>query len=601
VIDVANLAPYRPVVEALVDVPELKQYGEFWRRLLNAAARQLAQGKPQQEADLREVLRALLQFLDSGMPQEQSDQIRAMLLGPPCCRVPYDSLPGNPDDPTTPLGLFCLMTPHDEGAEGGFPVHLPYTLTLLETWLQGPGVAVPTILALHPDTRSETLRQAASSVTNGGRELGASRVTFLSQLSARATDELFMRIPFLAFTSARDFYQLGSRFYAQGELDYFKCGVTSGCVIPEDYYGTEVYEAHGPGITRAETLRPGSFRNDAIASHDTWHKLVLAAVLGPDGESANPLNPHRPIYFDTALKHVEERGGHFHNLIDIEQTGERLRARAEHWRRRQQSEEYLSDAVNVLAYFLSHGTYSAYFARSLDSAWRAELPEDDATSASFLRAPVAAPYLVSLLSDRVSVYTTRGSLRAINRGFWVNPSVLEYLETPSRRGWEIIPFYLLGLDKQTLDGLLEQQGERRGYWLARLVHNPVKALFSKTCRVDIPPGRPPQEVRAMAEQIVAELLRPDMATILRPTGRPFLTLSDLTGVFDRSYGRLRHWISEYNLGAYSVQAHDHRFTREGLRAFVQRELVGRKGFGDAVMAEVEARIDRAFSTPRGRT
>jgi hypothetical protein len=596
-IDAASLSAYAPAIEALAETSGLMPFARFWRCLLDASVQHLMQGGEQADA-VKESLRVLLEFLESGMPSDDASSLRAKLLGTSPCLVPHTSLPGDPDDPSTPLGLFSLMNPLAESKAASFPVYLPYTLTLLESLLQGPGVVVSSVHALHPDVDDKILQEVAALVSRVRDLLGASQVEALCRVAIHATDELFMRTPFLAFMHAQDFYRFGSRFYGQGELDYFKCGLTSGFVIPEDYYGRQVYEMHGPGITQDRMLGPGNFQDSGIANHDVWNKLVLAGVFGSEGATSGPLNPHRPIYFDSALKRIEERGGSFHNIIDVEQTGERLRERAEFWSERGQLDAYLDDSATILDHFLRHPATNIYFARSLDAAWRSGLPAGDPASSRFLQAPIAAPYLVSLLSDRISVYTARGKLRAINRGFWVNPTVLEYFEPSSRYGWELIPFYLLGLDKAALRGVLAEKGDRRTYWLSRFIHDPTRALFSNDRRVSVPSKDDIQSVKSQARQIVDELLRPNLTAITRATGRPFLTLHDLTEVFGRSYGRLRHWISEYNLGAYSVQAHDHRFSRESLRTFVQTELAGRRGFGEAKVSEILLGIDRLFSRPR---
>jgi len=597
-IDTAALRAYIPVVDGFREAAALAPIANFWRGVLEAASRHVTGQSGVQVESARKALNSLQAFLSSGMPREQVDSLRVQLMGPTPCLVPHGSLPGSSSDPSTPLGLFSLMNRQEKSSGAAFAVHLPYTLTLLEAVLQGPAIVVSVILEAHPGVDKETLQSAAMHATQILSLLGAARVESLCTLAIRATDELFMRMPFIPFIGAHDFYRFGSRFFGQGELEYFKCGVTSGFVIPEDYYGQQLYMTYGPGIACEEKLKPGSFPDMAIAGKAAWQELSLCTSLEGRTRTSGVWNPFRSIYFDSALKRVEERGGSFSNIVDVERTGERLRERAEYWEGRGLGGAYLEDSVSILTHFLMHPGVRVFFARSLESAWRRELPEDDPIAPLVAAAPIAAPYLLSLLSDRVCVYTSRGEMRAINRGFWVNPPVIEYLEPSDRAGWELVPFYLLGLESEALRTTLDESGSRRSHWLSRLIHNPTRAMFQDRRRVQIGPEEGTESVRSHARRIVEELLRPNLSTLTKAEGRPFLTLQELGAVFGRSYDRLRHWVNDYNLGAYSIQAHDHRFTYEGLRGFVVKELAGRRGFSEEKVSEVLKRIEESFSSTK---
>jgi hypothetical protein len=130
-------------------------------------------------------------------------------------------------------------------------------------------------------------------------------------------------------------------------------------------------------------------------------------------------------------------------------------------------------------------------------------------------------------------------------------------------------------------------------WLRRYVQEPTLALFRES-RFLQQKATTAQEARSMARGVVEELLRPRLDAVRNTAERDFLTLADLTGVFDRSYTRLRHWIQDYRLGDYSAQAHDHRFTYDRLLAFVQEQLVGRRGFPETRVQEILGRINQAF-------
>jgi len=252
-----------------------------------------------------------------------------------------------------------------------------------------------------------------------------------------------------------------------------------------------------------------------------------------------------------------------------------------------------------LGHFLRSPRVSTHFVRSLDSAWRSALPVDDDASLAFRQAPVPAPFITSLLSDHVCVYTSRGPLRAINRGFWVNPAVLNYLLASSGRTWEAIPFFLLGLSPQDVGDSPDSSANRRSHWLDRLIHAPTRALFQESTAVNLPVSiQRTKDVEFLASRIIDELLRPDLSKILRPERRDFLTLTELPRVFGRTYERLRHWITDYDLGAYSQQGHEHRFTRGDLQAFVRNELAGRRGYDPQRIRELEEQIAAAFGSAK---
>ena len=595
-----GVSALRSVIAQLGDVPSVRAIREFWDVILQAVAESGFAAAQDRAHSAQLSLQALTDFLEAGLPETEAASVKARIAGPYRCAIPVSRLPGHPDDPSTPLGLCRLLDPFWLRSEV-FTAHLPHTLSLIETILQGPAVVEASIRSAHPATEESAILEAREAIDEIHRAVGEEKIGNLCRAASFAVDEAFLQTPFLSLDRPEDFYRNGCRFYGQGELDFYKCGVTSGFVIPEEYYGRRIYETHGPGITRDPDLVPGSFGLRDVPSHAAWANLVTTSVRSSEAKSA-PLDdhPYRPLYFDSALDRIESRGGRFCNLIDVERTGLRLRERAEYWEQKGLLSEYLADASAVLRHFLLSPLVSTHFVRSLDSAWRDSLPVDDEAAYVFGRAPIAAPFVTSLLSDRVCVYTARGPLRAINRGFWVNPPVLDYMLAPLGRGWEVIPFYLLGLTSSVTQKLLDATGNRRTFWLDRFIHAPTRGLFREESRVRIPDRSGSlREVESMSMRIIEELLRPDLTKILRPEAREFLTLTDLPGIFGRSYGRLRHWINDYNLGSYSNQGHEHRFSRSDLEAFVRQELAGKRGFGEKRIRELERSIDDAFKSIEG--
>jgi len=597
--EIKGLNALRNVISQLGRGHNLSPFVGFWETMVYEASTSLFEREKVQAESVREALQALLDFLKEGMPAHQVPMLRSKISGATRFTIPIERLPGDTRDPTTPLGLHCLLDPSWSGSDT-FTGFFPHTFALLETVLQGPAVVAASVRSASPSASEATMKAGMDLTAKIQEEIGRDHVASLCRLAARAIDEAFLATPFLAFDRPEDFYRHGCRFFGQGELDYYKCGVTSGFVIPEEYYGQRVYETFGPGITKEARLRPGSFDSGAIPTQSAWSELVTASA-SCKREPYDPLldHPFRPLYFDSAVERVDHRGGQFHNIVDVERTGLRLRERAEYWEQQGCLDSYLQDAAAILAHFLCSPRVSTYFVRSLDSAWRSRISRSEEPGHSFSQAPIAAPFLASLLSDRVCVYTSRGSLRAISRGFWVNPPVLEYLAASPGTSWEIIPFYLLGLPPSMVQELLRETEDRRTYWLEKYIQTPTRDLFREASRVQLPEGsRTPRHVETLSLRILEELLRPDLDKVLRPERRAFLTLTDLPEVFGRSYARLRHWISDYNLGAYSSQGHEHRFARKNLDAFVVQELAGKRGFSDQRIREIQQAIDRAFDSPQ---
>jgi len=589
----------RTVVSGIAGSKVAEQFREFWDAVLLEVGRSGFERSQVQEQSAQDSLKALVGFIEAGMPEAEASRLRSRIAGGSRCAIDLSRLPGNEHDPATPLGLYRLMDASCFG-DNVLKLSLPMSLALLEATLQGEAVVEASIHLSGVKAESAAIDMARKTCRALHSGLLDRPVEDLCQAATFAIDDAFLRTPFLSLERPEDFYRHCGRFYGQGELDYFKCGVTSGFVIPEEYYGQSVYETYGPGITRDENLKPGTYGLRATPKHSAWTQLVSASFDHRAAAASPPVDhPYRPLYFDSALDRIEARGGRFRNLIDVERTGLRLRERAEYWSERGLMKKYLDDASVLLGHFLRSPRVSTHFVRSLDSAWRSALPVDDDASLAFRQAPVPAPFITSLLSDHVCVYTSRGPLRAINRGFWVNPAVLNYLLASSGRTWEAIPFFLLGLSPQDVGDSPDSSANRRSHWLDRLIHAPTRALFQESTAVNLPVSiQRTKDVEFLASRIIDELLRPDLSKILRPERRDFLTLTELPRVFGRTYERLRHWITDYDLGAYSQQGHEHRFTRGDLQAFVRNELAGRRGYDPQRIRELEEQIAAAFGSAK---
>jgi hypothetical protein len=560
----------------------------FWRAIIAGWAAELDSMAMSEASTTRGALGALARFLGAsdGSAVVEHDLRKALQVGH-LTHLESGALPGSRDDPTTPLGFYRCLSSAALAPADGFDAWFPYSLAVLERGLQGSAVSM--CAAATSQEQLDPAALAAIGATADGVLGSTKEMQRLRGLATLAIDDLVLGSPFLVLHTPLDYYQFGSRFYAQADMDLYKCALTSGCVIPEDYYGEAFYEEATPGISALPELSPGSFHSSTIASNAAWRELAKAAVLtrSRTEEYANPL---RPVYFDTALANAELRRSRIHVAIDVERTGRRLRDRFEKWAAAGLGVDYMRDAEAILAHFLTVSNLDIRWIRSFDTAWRAGLPVGE--MADLLRvAPRAGPELTSLLSEGICVYTSRGPLSAVNRGFWVNPSVVNYIQPSSSARWELIPMLLLGLPPDLPDHSDEVGGHMS--WLRRYVQEPTLALFRES-RFLQQKATTAQEARSMARGVVEELLRPRLDAVRNTAERDFLTLADLTGVFDRSYTRLRHWIQDYRLGDYSAQAHDHRFTYDRLLAFVQEQLVGRRGFPETRVQEILGRINQAF-------
>jgi len=575
---------------------QTRDFVRFWRSLVNATGAAMAQTSFAYDLGIHDCLSSLVAALgaEADGAARQQDQFRAALHGAPLAMIPARDLPGEEDDPASPLGSYLALTPAIS-ENGMVTVQMPESFTYFETLLQGPGCAAATARALHPQLGSDALAAVARAVGSITKSQSAAAVAAVARETVRATDDLILSVPFFPLADAVGFYRHGCRFYGQGELDYYKCSVTSGLVVPEEFYGASLYEKEGPGVATHDDLRPGRFADINIAGNGQWQAAALRGALSAVSGEATP-NPYRPVYFDSSLARISERGGRFLSLVEVEGTGAKLREGLERWDALGKSDLYIADATAILAHFLAHPGVRVHFIRSFDTAWRTKLPRNDTGSDLFRSSSLAAPYLTSLLSARICVYTARGALSQINRGFWVNPSVLEYLERDVAGSWEMIPCYLLGLQGPALAEVLRmhRKGEGRRFWLDRYIHEPTRAMATAENAFHVAPSENSRALSSLARKVIDELLRPDLKRLTRTSAKDFVTLGELVPIFGRSYGRLRHWIGEYNLGGYSVQGHDHRFTREALEAFVREELAGKRGFGKDQVAHLLARIRGAF-------
>jgi hypothetical protein len=560
----------------------------FWRAVIAGWAAELDSMDTSEASTTRGALDALAGFLGApaGSAAVEHNLRKALQVGH-LTHLDSSTVPGSCDDPTSPLGFYRCLSSAALAPADGFDAWFPYSLAVLERSLQGSAVSMCAAATSQEHLDPATL--TAIGVTADGVFGNSKEMQRLRGLATFAIDDLVLGSPFLILHTPLDYYQFGSRFYAQADMELYKCALTSGCVIPEDYYGEAFYEEAAPGISALPELSPGSFHSSTIASNAAWRGLAKAAVLART-RTETYANPYRPVYFDTALANAELRRSRIHVAIDVERTGRRLRDRFEKWAAVGLGADYMRDAEAILAHFLAVSSLDIRWIRSFDTAWRSGLPAEEI--ADLLRvAPRAGPELTSLLSEGICVYTSRGPLSAVNRGFWVNPSVVSYIQPSSNARWELIPMLLLGLPLDLLVHPVEVSGPMN--WLRRYVQEPTLALFRDSRFLQQKPTSA-HEARSMARGVVEELLRPRLDAVRTSAEKDFLTLADLTGVFDRSYTRLRHWIQDYQLGEYSAQAHDHRFTYDRLLAFVQEQLAGRRGFSETRVREILGRINQAF-------
>ena len=569
-------------------LPDHSDFVEFWAIAFRRLSDHVDKSGQSQHTAVRASLGQLLKFLESGDDTAETPHaVRESILGGVSILLSEEELPGKPTDPTTALGFYRLQSSIVQ-PESGFRLVFPYFLGEFERTFQGSAL-VCSSAAAHGCADTDTLAALAVTADSIVDSLSLERHKEVHGCTSRAVDEILLSTPFLVLLTTQDYYQCAPRFYRQGDLEYYKCALTSGCVIPEDFYSQAIYETAGPGLATEGELTPGSFAGPGIARSGFFRGLAARARAHHE-VSPVQLNPYRPIYFDNALAAVAERGGHIHVLVDVESTSRRLRDRVEWWwDRSKDSAAYIEDVVALIARFLGEPGLSIHWVRSLETAWRRSLP-DHPLAPDFREAPVAAPLFSSLVSSRLSVYTTRGPLSHVNKGFWVNPAVLEYIEPTPRVRWELVPLHLLGFSSETVDRVAAASG--RGFLLDRFIHEPLQRLQSAQTGSARESNR---HARHAASAIVDELLRPNVERLVHPASQTFLTLSELTGVFDRSYARLRHWINEYNLGQYSSQAHDHRFTQQDLERFVEVELANRRGFDKGTRDQLHERIRRAFT------
>lgn len=579
------------LVERFAHLTGRKDFFVFWK---TAITRIKDKADPHSDA-YKEAIQALIKNLSEVLTdrmdlEERVEEYREQILKSALVELDEAELPGKEDDPETPLGFYRALSPVRQ-EKGKFSVYAPCATSMFEVPLHGPSIAIPFAKNVNPSLSTSFLEGIEKMIRQLNESLKDQRLKLLQELSFDTLDPLKQDYPFLPLIKHQNFYQEARRFYGQGDWDYYKAAVTSGMVIPEDYYDRKVYETHGPGITFVEDLKPGSLSEFKIGTNEHWEELVKEAVKNDQSEENSlNVNPYRPVYFDSALERIRSKGGTFHNLIDVEITGERLRENYERWSKKGLGEKYMEDAINLLTHFLSHPKVQIYMVRSFDSAWRDSLPKGPIAEI-FRKAPVAGPYISSLTSNDIVVFTSRGEWRKINNGFWTKPAVLDWLTT-MEIPWTIVPYKLLGLSDEEIEHILEHERKEGKLW-QKFIIDPAKSLFREENRVK----KEDKDHQRLAREIIEELLRPDIEKMKGVD--KYLTLKDLEKVFNTSYGRLRQWIKEFNLGNYSEQfgkRGTHRFTKENLRRFINKELS--KKFTPEEINIFLKNLEKAFSDRR---
>jgi hypothetical protein len=580
----------KDIVGQIGELKNWKEFSSFWAIVFDKLGVFLQPDSEEYRAGVQDTLKNFVDLLDSSTvaminPAKQREHILKSAL----FRLDENELPGNSDNPTSPLGFYKALSPIPQ-TKTGFVVYAPCAVSLLEISLLGPGSVASVVTSINPQISETAFEQIHETAETLSRGLASQKGNALCKELILAIDALKLRYPFMPLIHPFSFYLEGKRFFAQGDIDYVKCGATSGFIIPEDYYGREVYNTVGPGITEHDHLAPGSFVDNSVGQNSHWQDTLIHSLKHQRAfnNSSLSINPFRPVYFDSALNRLNHNGGRFKKIIDIEQTGQQLRLNEEKWKKTGEAAAYRRDASNLLSYFLSHEFVDIYLTRSFASEWKFEIKKMP-LGHLISNAEIPAPSIIALLSDRISVYSARGSLGKINHGFWINPQVIEWIQPSSEFRWENIPLSLMGLKSLTSENTTFSFKDHPN-WVQKYLHNPIRSFLSegKMLRGDL------QEPHQLAWHVINELLRPNLERLTSKGRKEFLTLEELSKIFQRSYGRLRHWITQYNLKKYSTQVYDHRFRQEDLVRFVEVELRGRKRFPDNEIELFLVRIEEVF-------
>ena len=292
--------------------------------------------------DPQGILKRLLEQELSSLQGKEGD-----VFSPWMIKIPYKELKdfGSPDDIESPLGFLKVSLPFPQDDSEHLKIYAPCAPGVIERWKYGPELMVAYSWNVNKKWDIGKIRDMYNKSKNKvdkNRE-EPSKVRRIFRFFGKVLNKTKAQfVPFYSLSSSQHFYEEGRRFYFHPKVRYLFIGSASpGIMIPEEYYGKEIYF---PGITRV--IPPGSLSSVSGPGFETWRFLLREKLLS--GRSIE--NPFRTIYFDEGL-------GTTKALITYsvfwEEARKNLKSKVKIWEPRGLKDEYLDDAAAVMHFFFS--------------------------------------------------------------------------------------------------------------------------------------------------------------------------------------------------------------------------------------------------------
>ena len=259
------------------------------------------------------------------------------VFSPWMIKIPYAQLRdfGSPDDIESPLGFLKLSLPFPQLDPDYLYIYAPCILSSLERYKYGPELMAAYSWNIYPNMDIKELYTII-------KKKSANKIQkFFGLFSEKVNKLKADYTPLYSLSTSQHFYEEGRRFYSHPEARLlFIVSTSPGVIIPEEYYGEEIYF---PGITKV--IPPGSLSTLSGIGFENW-RFRLRTVLF-NGQKIK--NPFRTIYFDEGIGKCSRNlnyGIFWAEAVNI------IKSKIRKWAEKGLKEEYIEDLIAVVRYFI---------------------------------------------------------------------------------------------------------------------------------------------------------------------------------------------------------------------------------------------------------
>ena len=301
---------------------------KMWRIILYYVERSFSG-----EERVRDILKSLL-ALEREFLEEKTTTTD--VFAPWLIKLPYNKLKrfGSPDDIESPVGFLRLSMPFPQQDPDYLHIYAPCILSVMERYKYAPELMAAYSWNVNPEMDIKELYAVAKK--KAGKDVREIFRKTINEVKAKFA-------PFYSLSSAQHFYEEGRRFYFHPAADaIYVSSVSPGIMIPEEYYGKEIYF---PGISRV--IPPGSLSTPSGMWFENWRFRMLEVLFS--GKRIE--NPFRMVYFDDG---VQRAAMNIRYGIFWREALATLRKNINYWTERGLGDEYIEDVIAVTRFFLAN-------------------------------------------------------------------------------------------------------------------------------------------------------------------------------------------------------------------------------------------------------